>query len=180
MKHAVQVCHVGGSDGIQNTVWLWGKNKIPEAFENQSSQTIACQCDSLGVGFVFPEIRRQKCVSRMEGMQISTQTPIWKCWKSDRERERESWTIRGETVERLSAGARVWDRALQSDTEGLGRTCSHAWPQEHRGFVRKNVVFITAHFFWGWRPTSSVHLLGLCQSISQKREEPPLACTPHL
>lgn len=73
--------------------WNSREHKIAQAFDEKLVQTIASQSESLGRGFKFPEIQRQKCVSRMEGMQIFSQSQMWRLCKRwlQTERERAEW-----------------------------------------------------------------------------------------
>lgn len=72
---------------------LWESEKeLTKDFDNQLVQTIDSQCESLGVGFLFPEIQRQKCLRRTEGIQISSQRQIWKKKDGYRERQRAKWS----------------------------------------------------------------------------------------
>lgn len=96
--------------------------------------------------------------------------------------ERKSWKIKARQSNNW-AQAGVWDWVQQSDIEGLHRTCSHAWPWEHKGFVQKNVVFITAHFFWGdHKPAWSICwvFVKLSRTPVAEKRRMWLACTQHL
>lgn len=93
---------------------LWDSEKeLTKDFDNQLVQTIDSQSESLGVGFLFPEIQRQKCLRRTEGIQISSQRQIWKRWKrTGTERDKEL-NDQGNTVDQLSVGKSVRLSAIE-------------------------------------------------------------------
>lgn len=82
-------------------------NRITGAFDDQRLKTISYRCESLGGGFKLPEILRQKCLCRMEGMQISSHRQIWKRWQRSGTDWEKELNDQGDTVDQLSAGKSV-------------------------------------------------------------------------